>query len=226
MKNVYFAFLFLSLSGCKAQDASSAKMKPDAFEKAIQTENIQILDVRTASEYNSGHIENSLQADWNNQPQFLDRIQYIDKIKPVYIYCLAGGRSNAAANWMRSNGFKNVIELEGGINAWKASNMPVEGSSSEPQMTMEQYTTSIPKDKIVLIDFGAVWCPPCVQMAPVIADLEKTNTVIKIDAGLHTNLMKAMNIEAIPVFIIYKNGKEVWRKQGITTKDELVAHLN
>jgi thioredoxin-like negative regulator of GroEL len=63
-------------------------------------------------------------------------------------------------------------------------------------------------------------------MAPVIADLEKTNTVIKIDAGLHTNLMKAMNIEAIPVFIIYKNGKEVWRKQGVTTKDELVAHLN
>ena len=48
---------------------------------------------------------------------------------------------------------------------------------------------------------------------------------LKIDAGVHTELMKSMNIEPIPVFIIYKKGKEVWRKQGIVSKDELAAQL-
>ncbi len=225
MKNVFFAFLFFSLAACKAQDASQAKMKPDGFEKAITAENIQVLDVRTAAEYSSGHIKNSLQADWNNQPEFLDRVKYIDKDKPVYIYCLAGGRSNAAANWMRSNGFKNVTELDGGINAWKGNNKPLEGSSDVPQMTMEQYSSSIPNDKTMLVDFGAAWCPPCIKMLPVITELESSNTIIKVDAGVHTDLMKQLNIETIPVFIVYKEGKEVWRRQGIVSKEELLAQL-
>ncbi len=226
MKNVIIAFLFPVCLSCNAQQPSTAKMKPENFQKAIQSENIQILDVRTAGEYNGGHIKNSLQADWNNQAQFKDRIQYVDKDKPVYIYCLAGGRSNAAANWMRDNGFKNIIELEGGINAWRANNKPVEGNSNEPQLTMEQYISSIPNNKTVLVDFGAIWCPPCIKMAPVVNEVEKTNTVIKIDAGTNTTLLNEMNIEALPVFIVYKNGKEVWRQQGIVTKEELLKQLN
>jgi hypothetical protein len=37
--------------------------------------------------------------------------------------------------------------------------------------------------------------------------------------------MKAMGVEALPVLIIYKNGKEVWRKQGIADKKEILAAL-
>lgn len=226
MKNVFLAFLFLSLASCSAQQPSIAKMKPDPFEKALRNDNVQLLDVRTAKEYNSGHIKNSLQADWTQPEQFKDRLQYVDKNKPVYVYCLVGGRSNAAANWMLSNGFTTVIELDGGMNSWRAANKEVEGNSNEPQMTLAQYEAHIPKDKNVLVDFGAKWCPPCVKMEPVLTEIEKTNSVIKIDAGLHTNLSKEMNVEALPVFIVYKNGKEVWRKQGVTSKEELLKQLN
>lgn len=227
LKNAFALVLVLtSMVSCHSQPASNS-VGPADFEKGMTAANVQILDVRTAAEYQSGHIKNALLADWTNQQQFMDRISYVDKDKPVYVYCLAGGRSNAAAQWMRSNGFKTVVELQGGMNAWKRENKPVEGTSNEPQMTMEQYLASIPKDKTVLVDFGAEWCPPCVKMKPAIDELEKAGgfMLLKIDAGVHTNLMKELNIETIPVFIVYKNGKESWRKQGIVSKEDLLAQL-
>lgn len=227
MKNVIAGFLvFLLTASCNGQKPF---LSPSDFEKGISKDSIQLLDVRTAGEFNSGHIKNALQADWTDPSQFMDRISYVDKDRPVYIYCLVGGRSNAAASWMRANGYKTVIELQGGINAWKRENKPVEGASNEPQMTMAQYLASIPNNKTVLVDFGATWCPPCVKMAPVLDKLEKEKdlgfVLLKIDAGVHTNLMKEMNIGPIPQFIIYKKGKEVWRKQGIVSKDELKDQL-
>jgi len=49
--------------------------------------------------------------------------------------------------------------------------------------------------------------------------------LIKVDAGLHTDVMKALNIEPIPVFIVYKNGVETWRQQGIVKKEDLKKQL-
>lgn len=229
MRNVCISLLLFSILSCNAQQDSDRKLAPDKFEKGISQSGIQVLDVRTSGEYQGGHIKNAMQANWNDRNQFVERVKSMDKDKAVYVYCLAGGRSAAAADWMRQEGFKNVLELEGGMNAWKRENKPVEGQSNEPQMTIEQYWASIPKDKTTLVDFGATWCPPCVKMAPVITELQNSKdlnfTLVKIDAGIHTDIQKALNIEPIPVFIVYKGGKEVWRKQGIVSKEELTAQL-
>lgn len=155
MKNVFAVLLVFGMISCQAQTDSSYKVDPEAFEKGLAAQGVQVLDVRTAGEYSSGHIQHALQANWINKSQFFDRIQYVDKTKPVYIYCLGGGRSAAAATWMRSNGFSSVVELTGGINAWKRMGKPVEGHSDVPQMTLEQYKASIPADKTVLVDFSA-----------------------------------------------------------------------
>ncbi|MEO7923756.1 MAG: rhodanese-like domain-containing protein [Chitinophagaceae bacterium] len=228
MKNVFFLLLFFNFINCRAQ-GDPLSYGPEEFQQAIKGTGIQVLDVRTAAEFKNGHIKNALQADWNNQKQFNERVQYVDKDKPVYIYCLVGGRSAAAADWMRRNGFKTVTELRGGINAWKQGGLPLEGSPDEPQMTMEKYLDKISKDKPVLVDFGAPWCPPCVKMQPVLDSLEDTKglkfKLVKIDAGLHTNLMKELAIGAIPVFIIYKEGKEVWRKEGVISFGEIKEQL-
>ena len=105
MRNAYFLFLFFVFASCKAQQGTVSKVDPDEFEKGIAGANIQVLDVRTAGEFKNGHIKNALQADWTQSKQFAERIQYVDKDKPVYIYCLVGGRSASAAEWMRNNGF-------------------------------------------------------------------------------------------------------------------------
>ena len=229
MKNVFFFLLFSGILSCKGQTDSSSKVAPDEFIKKIANGQGQILDVRTAGEFKSGHIQNALQADWNNKAQFTERIKFIDKDKPVYVYCLAGSRSAAAAEWMRKNGYHTVIELEGGINAWKKAEKPLEGTSTEKQMTITEYRAAISKDKTTLVDFGAKWCPPCLKMEPILAELQANKdlnfSLVKIDGGIHTDVMNALNIEPIPFFIVYKKGKEVWRKQGVVSKEELFKQL-
>lgn len=223
----YFLVLLLSYS-CTAQPGNS--LSPDEFEKAITgNKNIQVLDVRTPGEYFSGHIKNALQADWNDKAEFDRRINFVDKEKPVYIYCLAGGRSAAAAEKMRKSGYKQVIELKGGINAWKAADKALEGKNSAPQMTVEAFTASIKVKEPVLVDFGAVWCPPCIQMEPVLTNLKNNKalkfTLLKVDGGNDLDLMKAYQVTALPVFIVFRDGKVVWRKDGIATEKELAEQL-
>ena len=91
--------------------------------------------MRTASEYQSGHLKKALQANWNNQTEFQERTKALDKSKPVYVYCLSGIRSRTAANWLSENCFKNIVTLQDGINLWKQANKPVEGKSNIKQMT-------------------------------------------------------------------------------------------
>lgn len=220
-----FTLLYFS---CSAQSGKKT-LTTDEFEKAITNADAQILDVRTVEEYKNSHIKNTMHADWLNKDQFKDRTSFIDKNKPVYIYCLSGVRSAAAAEWLRKNGYQDVLELQNGLNAWKKENKHVERGSIEKQMNMDEYNELLKSDSVTLVDFGAKWCPPCLKMEPVLKELENDKMVvykfIKIDAGVHTDIQKTLNIEALPVFIIYKNGKVVWRKQGLVTKDEFIKQL-
>lgn len=226
-----FLLILLSpflLLACNSQAQPAEVLNASDFEKGIAQNAIQILDVRTAGEYRSGHIAKALQADWNNPAQFSDRTQHLDKGKAVYIYCLSGARSAAAARVLREQGL-TVYELGGGINAWKRSNKPLEGGTKNTQMTSEYYAQAIKSHAVVLVDFGAEWCPPCKKMEPVLeavqAELANKFMLVKVDGGNDLNLMKQENVEALPVFIIYKDGKEVWRHQGIVSKADLIKNL-
>jgi thioredoxin-like negative regulator of GroEL len=83
--------------------------------------------------------------------------------------------------------------------------------------------------EIVLVDFGAVWCPPCKKMEPVLQEFMAENDnklmLLKMDGGIETELMKSLNVEALPTFILYVHGKEVKRKQGLVSKEEFNAWI-
>lgn len=220
---ILLLFIGVLLIMSTQSNAQISTIAVDDFEKGINQPNIQLLDVRTSGEYQNSHLFKALQADWNNEEQFTERITALDKTKPLYIYCLSGGRSYAAMQWLQKNGFTTVYNLKGGINAWKQSNKPVqEVKGNVTQISLQTYLSSIPKDKTVLVDVGAEWCPPCVKMKPVIDSLYKQNyTIINIDGGTQTDLCKALQIEAFPVFIVYKNGIEITRKQGVLSLIQL-----
>ncbi len=117
-----FAGVFTACSSLAQQPRN---ISVNDFEKGIKQKNIQVLDVRTPSEYESGHLKNAILADWMNQADFTKKAQSLDKSKPVYTYCLVGGRSAEAAKWLIKNGY-TVHNLEGGISAWKKAGKPVE----------------------------------------------------------------------------------------------------
>jgi thiol-disulfide isomerase/thioredoxin len=165
-----------------------------------------------------------LQANWNDNKEFTERVSSLDKNKPVYVYCMSGPRSQAAGEWLRNNGFTNVVELKGGFSNWKVTGKPSEGTPDTKQMTIEEYTQQITGKEYVLVDFGAEWCPPCKKMEPIIHEFTAANPGIfffKIDGGIHTDVMKQLNAEGLPTFILLKNGQEVWRHKGILSKEEL-----
>lgn len=207
--------------------AQKPALSPKPFFDSIQRGGIQLLDVRTAGEYSQGHISGAFQADWNNISQFSERVASLDKNKPVYIYCLAGSRSAAAQKWLIKEGFKTVINLEGGINAWNLEDLPVEGTEKVAQISFTDFLNSIPKDKTVLVDIGAEWCPPCKKMAPVVDELSQEGyTLIKIDGGAQTELVKELKATAFPTFIVYKNGIEGKRFTGVCSKEDLKKLLD
>jgi len=218
----------LSLFAACNTQAQQTNLSIADFEKGIGQNNIQILDVRTPGEYQSGHLKNSFLADWNNEKEFEERVKALDKSRPVYTYCLSGARSNAATVWLRQNGF-TAYNLAGGINAWKRADKPVEQALAVKQITRKEYMAQIPADKTVLVDFSAVWYPPCKKMAPLLDSLVKTNgsqfVLVKIDGGEQTEISKELKVDGFPTFIIYKEGKEVWRKQGIIAAKDFIVHF-
>lgn len=193
------------------------------FKAAIEKPGVQILDVRTAGEYQSGHIQNALQANWNDAKEFQDRTQHLDKSKPVYVYCQAGGRSAAAQSFLTEKGY-TVVNLEGGMSNWKMNQLPVEGNANAVQMRVADFDKVITENKMVLVDIGATWCPPCRKMQPIVDQIKKEQGsnvyFLAVDGGVDMDVMKHLQFESLPTFIIYKNGKEVWRKQGIVAAEE------
>ncbi len=216
--------LFLTFSGYTFSQGGELTAK--SFYDSIQKNKPQLLDVRTANEYNQGHIAGSFQADWNNFEQFKERVASLDKHQPLYIYCLAGGRSAAAQKWLMKEGFERVFNLQGGMNAWNLEDLPVEGKKEVKQMSLSEFMASIPTDRTVLVDIGAEWCPPCKKMSPIVTELSKEYTVIYVDGGSQTQLAKELGATAFPTFIAFKDGKEYQRITGACSKEELKKILD
>lgn len=225
--NLISLLLMATLISCSSK-GQKINVPVDEFEKAIHTQKVQLLDVRTAEEYEAGHLENSLQANWNNKEEFIKRVSALDKDVPVYTYCLSGARSAAATAWLNDNGY-TAFNMQGGITKWKAGGKKTAQNASVKQLTREEYLQQIPVNKTVLVDFGAVWCPPCKKMDIVLKELQEKYgskfTLVKIDGGIHTDLLKSLQIEELPTFIIYKNGQQTWTKTGVLTVEEINQQL-
>lgn len=213
---------FAALIGCFTAATAQQTVSPDMFEKGLRQPGVQLLDVRTAKEFKTGHLSGALQADFTNKKEFAERVKSLDKDKPVFVYCLVGGRSGGAAKWLTDNGFKDVTDLSGGTTAWKAEGKLLTGGQQGPQMSIDLYNQAITSSKWILVDAGATWCPPCRKMAPVVKAFaeEKKIKVLNVDGGNDNDVMKAINVTEIPTFILYKDGKEVWRKSGIVEAAE------
>lgn len=82
---------------------------------------LTVLDVRTANEWQDGHIARSLNIPLN---QLASRMAEIPRDKPILVHCRDGYRSSLATSLLQREGLAEVKDLVGGMGAWNACNLP------------------------------------------------------------------------------------------------------
>ena len=116
----------LTLFNCKKNQSEAIELITPAEMKEIsEIEGIQLVDVRTPSEYKRGHLPKALNIDFFD-PNFEVNIQQLDKTKPVIVYCQRGSRSAKCASQLIANGLVKIYDLDRGFSKWKSSGFEVE----------------------------------------------------------------------------------------------------
>ncbi|WP_018629540.1 thioredoxin domain-containing protein [Niabella aurantiaca] len=228
MKYLLFAIvgtaLFFSTYG------QTAALPVQTFYNKIEDNSSRtLLDVRTPKEYHAGHVAGAININWNDS-SFASRARLLPKDQPVYLYCLSGGRSAKAADFLRKKGFKKVYEMAGGMMKWRADGLPEERSAAvNDAFVRADFDKALVTDKLVLVDFYAEWCAPCKKMEPYLKEIARekaaTVTVLRINVDESRELARELRIDALPVLHLYKNGKLQWSTLGYIRKEKVLAKL-
>jgi rhodanese-related sulfurtransferase len=129
--------MLYSCSGSAQQSQAATPVTPEAMQKQApaaafqnvdagtlqkmtqENPGIVLLDVRTAQEVASGIIPGAVHIDIS-RPDFIEKINQLDKSKSYVVYCRSGRRSVSACNTMANEGFQQLYNLQGGILSWNA----------------------------------------------------------------------------------------------------------
>ena len=125
IKTTLILFCSAVLLGCNTSSTEAKEgvllLEPNEFDQRLVLEkNPQIIDVRTPNEFSEGSIIHAV--NFNILDGTLKKnISKLDSNKTVYVFCQKGGRSAKAVELLKESGFKSVIELKGGMDAWYKS---------------------------------------------------------------------------------------------------------
>jgi rhodanese-related sulfurtransferase len=118
-----YIILSLVLIACETKKATVLNVQ--AFEDLISAEpSLQLVDVRTPQEFQSGHLQDALLIDMYS-PAFESRLDNLNKHQPIAVYCAVGSRSQQVYELLQEKGFTKVYHLDGGIQAWREERKPI-----------------------------------------------------------------------------------------------------
>lgn len=96
-------------------------------------------------------------------------------------------------------------------------------------MDIEKMKSLMAKKGVVLVEFFATWCPHCQRMAPVVQDIEALvegrASVVTFDIDKNQELAEELQVESLPTFLLYRDGREIWRATGEMDGNIIVEHI-
>jgi len=99
-------------------------ISPADTTQMVSHDDAVLLDVRSVSEFNDGHILYASHIPLAELNERLDELERYRKL-PVIAYCRTGNRSPAACSTLKKHGFERVHNMAGGMLAWNNANLPV-----------------------------------------------------------------------------------------------------
>lgn len=129
-------FLLINCQNAKSGQKASEPAKQENFQElSVQEVNallqtskeILLIDVRTAEEYNGhlGHIAGSTLKPVQEIEKWVGEIDR-DTAETIVFICRSGNRSGRAAEFFQDKGYKNLVNMTGGMLAWNKANLPTE----------------------------------------------------------------------------------------------------
>jgi rhodanese-related sulfurtransferase len=125
--NLFLLFIVFSLESCTFSfekkvegEGEVHSVSVEAFADSISRPGVQLVDVRTPEEFNSGNIPGSVNIDVMTGHFGEEASGLLDKSRTVAVYCRSGNRSKNAAKVLSMMGY-NVVELDSGYKAWQES---------------------------------------------------------------------------------------------------------
>ena len=115
LRFVFFSLLLVY--SCQIFESKDIKEMSDAQFTEIQDTDYILVDVRTAEEFESGHIQDAVNFDFYSE-SFDNDILTLDKSSSIILYCRTQNRSTKTANYLKENGYKEITVLVGGITSW------------------------------------------------------------------------------------------------------------
>ena len=111
-----FRFLFILLILISCGNVNQTSIKHISGSEFLElSDDFEIIDVRTKSEYDSGFI--ALNIDFFSDT-FESDVLSLNKNSKIILYCRTNNRSTKTANLLKKNGFKDINVIEGGITDW------------------------------------------------------------------------------------------------------------
>lgn len=212
---VFFLFTIVGFS----QEKSPNTVSLDVYYAKIQNEKKpQIIDARGPEEFTLNHINGAVNFNLESK-DYAAQVAKLDKTKPVFTYSIGAGRSVWLADDLLKKGFKEAYSLEGGIANWIGNGKPFY-ANSKSKLTLAEYKKIIAENKDVLVDIGSIYCGACKKVKPVLETIKaqygSNLKIVEIDLEDSPQVIADLKtIKVFPTLILYKDGKIVFKKDGL-----------
>lgn len=218
-KNSITAIVLFVALGAFAQNQNTFTLQLASFSTKIKEQTKpQIIDARSPEEFTINHIEGAVNFNLETA-DYTKYVAQLDKSKPVFIYSIGAGRSGQLAKELLKNGFSEVHDLEGGIAAWIGGGKPFY-SNSKSKLSLAEYQKIISDNNTVLVDIGSRYCGACKKVKPVLETIRTEYganlKIVEIDLEESPQVIADLKtVKVFPTLILYKNGKIIFKKEGL-----------
>lgn len=147
-KFLWVACLCLQLAACGVMAETGTRISQQELVAQLESgEAPLILDVRTAEEYEAGHIPGAINIHFR---EIGERLDEIPNNGPIVVYCERGIRANIAETTLRDAGIDSILHLEGDISLWRKNDLPLERDGNSTSATeIPELTKSLEQRWIV-----------------------------------------------------------------------------